>query len=53
MQMMHNAFFQHVSRPGFLIGQVAKTLRSSYRMNVVVNNLGRLGEIFDAANSVA
>ena len=52
-QMMHNAFVQHVSRPEFLIGQVAKTLRSSYRMNVVVNNLSRLGEIFDAANSVA
>jgi radical SAM superfamily enzyme YgiQ (UPF0313 family) len=53
LRMMHNAFFQHVSRPGFLIGQVAKTLRSSYRMNVVVNNLSRLGEIIEAANSVA
>jgi anaerobic magnesium-protoporphyrin IX monomethyl ester cyclase len=53
MQIMHNAFFQHVSRPRFLIGQVAQTLRSSYRINVVVSNLSRLGEIFEAANSVA
>jgi anaerobic magnesium-protoporphyrin IX monomethyl ester cyclase len=53
MQIMHNAFFQHVSRPRFLFGQVAKTLRSSYRMNVVVSNLSRLDEIIEAANSVA
>jgi anaerobic magnesium-protoporphyrin IX monomethyl ester cyclase len=53
MQIMHNAFFQHMSRPTFLAKQVAKTLKSSYRMNVFVNNLNRLGEIREAANSVA
>jgi len=53
MQIMHNAFFQHVYRPGFLVEQVAKTLKSSYRMNVVVNNLNRLGKISDAADSIA
>jgi anaerobic magnesium-protoporphyrin IX monomethyl ester cyclase len=53
MQIMHDAFFQHVYRPGFLMKQVVKTLRSLYRMNVFMNNLSRIGEIRDATNSVA
>ncbi len=53
LQIMHNAFLQHMSRPTFLTKQVAKTLKSSYRINVVVNNLNRLGEIREATNSVA
>jgi len=53
MRIMHNAFFQHVYRPSFLVKQVAKTLKSMYRMNVLVSNLSRLDEIRDAANSVA
>jgi radical SAM superfamily enzyme YgiQ (UPF0313 family) len=53
MRIMHNGFFQHMYRPSFLMKQVAQTLKSSYRMNVLVNNLSRLGEISDAANSVA
>lgn len=52
-QIMHDAFFLHVSRPGFLIEQFAKTLKSSYRMNVMVNNLSRLAEIREGANNVA
>ena len=53
MQIMHNAFFQHVYRPGFLVKQAAQTLKSMYRMNVLVRNLSRLSEIRRAANSVA
>jgi len=53
MQIMHDAFFQHVYRPSFLVKQVAKTLKSPYRMNVVVSNLSRLGEIKEGTNSVA
>jgi anaerobic magnesium-protoporphyrin IX monomethyl ester cyclase len=53
MQIMHNAFFQHVYRPSFLAKQAAQTLKSMYRMNVLVSNLSRLGEIREAANSVA
>ena len=53
MQIMHNAFFQHVYRPTFLAKQAAQTLKSMYRMNVLVSNLSRLGEIREAANSVA
>jgi radical SAM superfamily enzyme YgiQ (UPF0313 family) len=53
LQIMHAAFFQHVYRPSFLVKQAAKTLKSMYRMNVLVNNISRLGEIKDAAESVA
>jgi anaerobic magnesium-protoporphyrin IX monomethyl ester cyclase len=53
MQIMHNAFFQHVYRPNFLVRQAALTLKSMYRMNVFVSNLSRVGEIREAANSVA
>jgi anaerobic magnesium-protoporphyrin IX monomethyl ester cyclase len=53
MQIMHDAFFQHVYRPSFLVKQAASTLKSLYRINVLVNNLSRIGEIREAANSVA
>jgi anaerobic magnesium-protoporphyrin IX monomethyl ester cyclase len=53
MQIMHDAFFQHVYRPSFLVKQVAETVRSPYRMNVLVSNLSRLAEIREAANNVA
>jgi anaerobic magnesium-protoporphyrin IX monomethyl ester cyclase len=51
-RMVHDAFFRHVSRPAFLIQQLAKTLKSSYRRNVMVNNLSRIIEIREGANSV-
>ena len=53
MQIMHNGFFRHVYRPSYLVRQVTSTLKSMYRMNVFVNNLSRIGEIREAANSVA
>ena len=53
MRIMHDAFFQHVYRPSFLVKQVAETFRSPYRMNVLVSNLSRLAEIREAANNVA
>lgn len=52
MQIMHDAFFQHLYRPSFLVKQVANTLKSPYRMNVLVSNLSRLGEIREVANNV-
>ena len=53
MRIMHNAFFQHAYRPSFLVKQVAKTLKSMYRMNVFMNNLSRISEIREATNHVA
>jgi anaerobic magnesium-protoporphyrin IX monomethyl ester cyclase len=51
-QMTHDAFLRHVSRPSYLITQIAKTLKSSYRMNVIVNNLKRVPNIIEDANRV-
>jgi radical SAM superfamily enzyme YgiQ (UPF0313 family) len=51
-QMVHEAFFTHISRIGYLITQIAKTLKSSYRMGVTVNNLNRIAEIMEGANAV-
>jgi anaerobic magnesium-protoporphyrin IX monomethyl ester cyclase len=53
MQIMHDAFFQHVYRPTFLLKQIVKTLESPYRMNVFMSNLSRISQIRDATNSVA
>lgn len=53
LQIIHEAFFQHIRRPSFLIKQVMNTLKSPYRMQVVANNLGRLSEIRKATNIVA
>jgi anaerobic magnesium-protoporphyrin IX monomethyl ester cyclase len=53
MQIMHDAFFQHVYRPSFLVKQATSTLKSMYRINVLMNNVSRIGEIREAANSVA
>jgi hypothetical protein len=53
MQIMHDALFRHVYHPPFLVKQVAQTLKSAYRMNVFVNNLSRLAEIREGANSIA
>ncbi len=52
LALTHNAFFQHIYRPNFLIKQVASTLKSSYRINVLLNNLNRLAEIIESAKSV-
>ncbi|GAF97488.1 unnamed protein product, partial [marine sediment metagenome] len=31
--------------PGFILRQIGRTLKSPYRMGVVLNNIPRLGEI--------
>jgi len=49
---VHDAFFQHIRRPTFLAEQLVKTLKSSWRRNVIFNNLSRLNDIREGANSV-
>jgi anaerobic magnesium-protoporphyrin IX monomethyl ester cyclase len=51
--MVNRAFFNHFTRPKFLVEQFAKTLRSSYRTNVILSNLTRLREINDDLHAVA
>ncbi|MCK5628534.1 radical SAM protein, partial [Candidatus Bathyarchaeota archaeon] len=50
---VHEAFYRFVSRPSFLLKQTARTLRSNYRRNVIINSLGSLGEIREKARYVA
>jgi radical SAM superfamily enzyme YgiQ (UPF0313 family) len=50
--MVHEAFYHFVRRPSFLLGQMARTLKSFYRMQVVINNLGRLGEVRENVRTI-
>lgn len=52
-QMIHNAFYQFVLRPSFLSNQLKRTLSSSYRMRVLIDNLSRMGQIRGGVRSVA
>jgi radical SAM superfamily enzyme YgiQ (UPF0313 family) len=45
VEMIKDAVYDFAMRPGFVLGQIGRTLRSPYRFNVVLNNLGRLGKI--------
>jgi anaerobic magnesium-protoporphyrin IX monomethyl ester cyclase len=51
-KMTHNAFRRHISRPSFIVEQLAKTLRSGYLRNVMLSNIARIAEIREGANSV-
>ena len=44
-KMTKDAVYDFALRPGFILKQIGRTLKSPYRMGVVLNNLGRLSEI--------
>ncbi len=44
-QMLNKAFSSFVIRPRFLFAQTARTVQSSYRMNMVLNNIKRATSI--------
>lgn len=52
-RMIHDAFYRFVRRPGFLSKEIARTLKSSYRIEMFVNNLSRIGVIIESARDVA
>jgi len=45
VEMIKDSVHDFAMRPGFILGQIGRTLKSPYRFNVVLNNLGRLGKI--------
>lgn len=51
--LMQYGFFSRVYKPSFLISQIAKTMKSSYRINIIVNNLTRVNEIRNTIKMVA
>ena len=44
-QMLNKAFSGYVMRPKFLLAQVARTMKSSYRINMALNNVNRATSI--------
>jgi radical SAM superfamily enzyme YgiQ (UPF0313 family) len=51
-QMAHESFYKFVKRPSFLSKQVARLIRSPYRVRTLINNLGRAGDIRESLRSV-
>lgn len=47
-QMIHEYFQDFLLRPSYILAQVLRTLKSRYRMNVVVSNLSRTGVIAES-----
>lgn len=52
-KMIHEAFYDFVRRPSFIAKQIAKTLKSPYRMQVLVSNLSRIRDIMENARHIA
>ncbi len=50
--MIHEAFYHFIRRPNFLIEQIARTVKSSYRKQIVLNNLSRIGDIRENMRSI-
>jgi anaerobic magnesium-protoporphyrin IX monomethyl ester cyclase len=47
-QMIHDYFYDFILRPSYIAAQVIRTLKSRYRINVVINNLNRGGAIAES-----
>lgn len=47
-QMIHTYFNQFFLRPRYLLTELARTMRSSYRLNVVISNLNRISDISES-----
>jgi len=52
-QMIHEAFYDFFLRPSFILNQVARTVRSSYRTQIIMNSLSGIGEIRENIRNVA
>jgi len=47
-QMIHEYFYDFLLRPSYIAAQVIRTLKSRYRINVMINNLNRRGDIAES-----
>jgi hypothetical protein len=52
-QMIHDGFYDFLRRPSFILEQTARTLKSSYRMEAVMNNLTRISDIRESLRNIA
>ena len=52
-QMIHDGFYDFLRRPSFILEQTVRTLKSSYRMETVMNNLTRISDIRESLRNIA
>jgi radical SAM superfamily enzyme YgiQ (UPF0313 family) len=53
LDLMQYGFFNRVYSPAFLVSQAIKTIRSSYRVNTILNNVSRINQIRKTVRQVA
>jgi radical SAM superfamily enzyme YgiQ (UPF0313 family) len=51
-RMIHEGFKDFIWRPSYILKQIGRTVKSSYRLNVLRNNLGRIDDILDSVKSI-
>jgi hypothetical protein len=51
-QMVHEGFYRFVKRPSFISKQIARLIRSPYRVRTLINNLEHMGSIREGIRSV-
>jgi anaerobic magnesium-protoporphyrin IX monomethyl ester cyclase len=52
-KMVHQAFFDFVKRPKYLLREFARTVKSPYRRNIILSNMKHISEIKEATSKVA
>lgn len=52
-QMIHEGFYRFARRPSFMSKQMARLMKSPYRVRTVVNNIRSMGEIIENIRSIA
>ncbi len=52
-QMIHQYFYDFLLRPSYLAAQVMRTLKSRYRINVMINNLNRRRAIAESLRQLS
>jgi radical SAM superfamily enzyme YgiQ (UPF0313 family) len=51
-QMIHDSFYRFARRPSFISQQMARLIKSPYRVRTLIKNLGRLGSIRESIRSI-
>lgn len=51
-QMIHEGFCRFVKRLSFILKQIARLMRSPYRVRTLINNLEQMGSIREGMCSV-
>ncbi len=52
-EMIHGHFRHFLLRPGYILAQGLRMLKSSYRRSLLVNNLSRINEISESVRQIA